>query len=265
MKYKNGDKVRIISNTGAARPFIAPIGTETFIVDDQLAGETWPYNVSGNGVDWCAVRESNIELVNDISNVIEVGDTITGSIKGRVYTVDKIDNVVYWCSFTNEYQEKITEYTVDKGKATLLAKASKGEVIGYELLKDLPGIPAGSKSAKMSKDTAMFYYPTSGAGNVEIKLSVVQADTTWFKPIYKPTEVKVSISKGRTVVIKDNEAHIKDVGALSKEAVGTLYGSLKQTSNVGGHKVSVKDATYQVGCQEFTKADIELVYKELSK
>jgi len=62
-KFKVGDRVRIVNNNGAARSYIAPIGSETFIIEIDKGGK-WPITVEGNGVNWCAIEYSNIELVN---------------------------------------------------------------------------------------------------------------------------------------------------------------------------------------------------------
>jgi hypothetical protein len=272
-KFKIGDRVRILNSTGAARKPIADNGTETVIVE-KLGTGTWPYAVEGNGVGWCAVLESNIELVNNMSKEIEVGDVVKiaktsqfnrgfdnnpTDTEGTVTSTTNMGTLNYrvkWPAGDNTYAEHDLVLVRKKGSK------STEEVIAYELIKPLPGIPVGTKSETITTRGNKIHKFSVGDNSNAFNETQI-ADVTFFKPIYKPKEVVITVSGNRKVTILNGVADIKGIGTLKKEHVEELYKSLQQSTKVGGFKVTVKDATYSVGCQDFTKQDIESVYKAI--
>lgn len=211
-------------------------------------------------------------LNNQMEEAIEVGDIVeilkiqSSRLNLKTeYVVHKVDkNTIYIRHPNNDTWANI-DWRFDIKNIKLISKANKQEIIGYELLKDLPGIPAGTKYTEENNEkgwfnaNGLFYYQ-------RLPLSQVQ-DTTWFKPIYEPKEVVVKISKGREVKVYSTHIEIQVEGrenSIFKKDIEKLYKLLTAGNKLETTGDSVWDITievFKVGCQEFTKEDIEVVYQ----
>lgn len=190
--------------------------------------------------------------MNTFNEIIEVGDTI-GSLKyleGTKGVVVKIEDGKYFIG-----KKAHEHYTF--AKARLISKSVKQDIVGYELLKDLPGIPAGTKSTLRQGGC---YFTHSIEGSINFKEQQLQ-DTTWFKPIYKAKEVVVKISGGREVTVADN--NIKMIGGSFDLFHFNSVRDFIINGNMIVNGFSIKHHSVTVGCQEFTKQDIELVYQAI--
>ncbi len=178
-------------------------------------------------------------------------------VKGNIDTTHKIvykvtDRLVFYSERDYDYIESLT----------LVSKAMKQEVIGYELLKDLPGIPKGTKST-----------PFLGLGRGGVTFSAIGyfnvtdlqlQDTTWFKPIYKAKDVVVKISGRREVKITADKVDFDGVEFCTFNQINNIYAAVSNRHIATGIKSYPFQITaFKIGCQEFTKEDIEAVYKAI--
>ena len=69
----------------------------------------------------------------------------------------------------------------------------------------------------------------------------------------------------REVKLENKTAYLVEVDSISFAQVELLHSSLNIKSKVGKFDVSMISATIKVGCQEFTKEDIELVSKAIQQ
>ena len=209
---------------------------------------------NGNPYKWFFIWR-DIELVEDINQEIEVGDIIQGNISGRIERVTKITSNFYYYGSTDDNR-------IGKDLATLISKANKQEVIVYELLKDLPGIPAGTKNNGRAKEGN---YNFSSAGNTLIFTSKDVQDTTWFKPIYKAKEVVVKISGDREVAIKDNKIMLDSKEGVSLDQFKNIrsFFTEKRTTNTWAMNYPLVVTQIKIGCQLVNGEDVELIHQAI--
>lgn len=221
--------------------------------------------VSLDGFANSRTREITIQdILNNMKEVIEVGDVVEYK-DSNMFGVHKYEVT----RITDSYFTFKEGGTGTKENYKLHRKANKQEIIGYELLKDLPGIPAGTKSTPFmgkGRGGVVFVGTTSFDASDELL-----QDTTWFKPIYKTKEVIVSISGGREVKITTDTTTIRVNGIknnifnkdiMKLHTMLNLKSVLETTSD---NKWPIVITAFKIGCQEFTKEDIELVYQEITK
>lgn len=220
---------------------------------------------------------------------IEVGDIVRGAHdhSGDDNTNGKVVGVFKGgISYTNNNPgyRVIDENTWDivntkiesKAYIHIKPKMNKGKLIGYKLLKDTPEYDKGEifvKSTKFREDGDYEYQPkssldTEDEGMYYYGKSKVENRLDWFEPVYASAEVTVKISKSREVKLVDKkvlfEGDLKGEGASFAEVEG-IYKMLN-TSTLVSTKVKVypfEILTFKIGCQEFSKKDIELVYKAI--
>ena len=195
--------------------------------------------------------------VNQVEEIIEVGDTVEFKDTGKLFLVRRIiDSNTFKASTINNNVAELYEVECLVSDNRLVSKAKKQEIVGYELLKDLPGIPAGSKTIKKGK--AYYYF----GDDLQYRTKDLQ-DTTWFKPIYKVKEVVVKISENREVKLTDKRVILPGVGGISLEDLDELVRHFNIPNKEGRFSVTI--TRFRIGCQEFTKRDIELVYQATQK
>ncbi len=232
--FKKGDKVKYSDGQDS---------DDKMIVDRQEGNSVY-YQRGG----WDNAKD--LELVENMNQEIEVGDIINGGFGDlEVLSVNKeqADIKVDYKRLDNN--NKDWGYFTSKD---IKSKANKQEIVGYELLKDLPGIPAGTKKMLAGYDSIDFNQFTF---NEELK------DTTWFKPIYKAKEVVVKISKGREARINRSQVELVGFGLVSPQEFKDFYEKDLAMTMLGKWTISYNNV--QVGCQEFTKEDIQLVYQAI--
>jgi len=210
---------------------------------------------------------------NQMKEVIEVGDVVevirnTGNLadftgkKGKVTRVP--DNISV--NYVVEVAPSDTR-CFSKDELKLVSKGSKQEIIGYELLKDLPGIPAGKKSRKSAAGGEVFGEKDS---NVFFPTSTQLQDTTWFKPIYKAKDITLKFSKYNATLSKEYGLVFTDNERLSFTEVQKLVKVLANREGktvAGSYDVVIKQElkSVSVGCKLFTPKDIELVTKAVQE
>ena len=248
MKFKVGDKVRVLELNSAP----LEVGTITEV-------RTTPNNINENYTvytpdkkDYWYYKEHMLELVENMNQEIEVGDKVKyndGDVfSGKGYRVVKSisGNDIY-------YQEGGFDKLKD---LKVFEKANKQEIVGYELLKDLPGIQ-GNKVFQAFSDTLNIQGPF---GEYKFTKELLE-DNTWFKPIYKAKEIVVKISKGREVTIKDNKVILKH-NQLSFHDI-TVLNNLLNPPVVVASEFKVSVSGLNVGCQSFDAEDIKKVYQAI--
>lgn len=200
-------------------------------------------------------------LSNQTRRVIEVGDIVevlesNGSDlnpgeKVQVTRVGKTEIVV-----TGDWY-----FARDSGQLKLVSKANKQEIIGYELLKDLPFMKSGTIFQSGNKKV---YAADDTQGNrLNYKVEALQ-DTAWFKPIYKAKEVELKFSKYAAMLSKEHGLVFTDNERISFTA---LVGLLKTLQVNGFHtsvntyevKYKMEVTEVEVGCKKFDKKDVEIV------
>ena len=224
---------------------------------------------AGEDTRFIRITIQDILTAQTMEEVIEVGDTISsikylGGIQG---VVTRIANDKYYIG-TREDQY----YTFDQAK--LVSKAmKKEEIIGYELLKDLPGIPAGTKSSPYmgkSRESVVFEYKTKLYHSTEEELD----DRNWFKPLYKPSQIQLAISDNkhgqRTATITSTEVRLDYGDAGNRTSTTVKHVELVQIYDVllmkmSSNSYSITFNSVQVGCQEFSRQDIEQMYKAVQE
>ena len=198
--------------------------------------------------------------------VIEVGDIVkivqsykcgtnakVLGIEGNKYNLEH-DNII---ESTGNFE---TTNGFNLADIKLVSKGSKQEVVGYELLKDLPGIPTGTKSNYRTGNGVSFTGTNAQCTYTHSQLS----DTTWFKPIYKAKEVIVKISKERDVIVSADRVQLSnDKEFVTKQQLLAIKEcvELKRTFKTGIIPYPLEILVIKIGCQEFTREDIALVYK----
>jgi hypothetical protein len=215
--------------------------------------------------DEMKINSASFKLNHKMNNMFEVGDLVQTTFGPSQRLITRIGKVGSDGNYKVYYQNSGQEDWGWASNYTLVSKAKKGEITGYKLLKDLPGIKAGKVSDVLRKDEAAFYFPGMGSGSILIKADKL-LDTEWFEPMYKPTETILKISENREVLIEKDKATIKGVDSMSLLEVKYLYDVLNPVNKLGKHTMTItQDSKVKVGCQTFTKQDINTVYNSLSK
>lgn len=183
-----------------------------------------------------------------MKQLINVGDILHHGMLNKDYTVDGVnDKGQVRLAEYNGWNEPewIENYMIVKTKAV------KQEISGYELLKNLPGISAGTKSNEYNGRKAFFTNYTAQYPDLN--------DTTWFKPIYKAKETIVRISNGN-VIITDNKVTLGS-NTVTFYDITKVNNLLNPPVKIDVFKVNIEAVS--IGCQTFLKHDIELVYKAI--
>lgn len=172
-------------------------------------------------------------------------------------------------TFNNSYFTEITIQDI------LNAQPMKAEIVGYELLKDLPGIPAYTKSSPYvgkGRGGVLFEYNSKIYSASDNEL----ADTSWFKPIYKVADQLLKLSNNREAKVTKQGIGIYNTLSKSNIPIGTMdtktlikiftdFGMINKKVYEG---MEVYPLTLKVGCQDFNEKDMEDIFnavQELSK
>jgi hypothetical protein len=213
----------------------------------------------------------------------QVGDIYNAGLPDNDWKITDIDDNYVYVLQTKSQRLKgdpiskkgFTESFKDPGNRKLIKKAEVKELIAYELVKDLPGIKAGQKSVAIHKDGATFHYDTLGAGGIIIPTRELQ-DITWFKPLYKSTEVVVEISEGRKVTIENKLVKFGSGSSLALLGEGMSFDEFKgfrtyigelnrNTISTARKRYPLVILTFKIGCQEFNKEDITIIDRAITK
>ena len=208
------------------------------------------------------------DILNNMKEVIEVGDIVTLStpIYGDKYEVLTIDG-------DNIKVKNIVDGSISSGLLRtnkLVSKGKKKEIIGYETVVDLPGIPKGSKTVNYNKPFYGFKHNISNylTPNVTFHEDAIQ-DTKFFKPIYKQDALELKFSKYTATLSKENGLVFSDGDKLVYKDLQNLLKSLNITFTVAGYKTTVAGiSNLQVGCKSFNEEDIKIIsgaIKQLDK
>lgn len=139
------------------------------------------------------------------------------------------------------------------------------KVIGYKLLKDLPGIPAGTTTqvGTISQDGSALLLADKYSSRYTKELF---EDTTWFEPIYEEEKVVVELSNGKatiegnTVTVRVNH---QPPLTLDFPRLKDFHHQLTSIDSLGGYAITIP--SFLVGCQTFTMEDLEKVLKAIPK
>jgi hypothetical protein len=157
-------------------------------------------------------------------------------------------------------------------KIKLVSKGKKKEIVGYETVVDLPGIPKGSKSEqKLAAISGGYTYKFAKAQGANTFHETEVVDTKFFKPIYKSDAIEIKFSKYTATLSKEHGLVFTDGEKLPlKEVEKILRMAAKPTVSLG--KVDKFDividftvTTVKVGCKSFTPEDVALVQGALKK
>lgn len=174
----------------------------------------------------------------------------------------------------NHFRDSVkTEITIADIVGTKVAPAivapevpAGHEIVGYVLLKELPGIPAGIQTTE--KNNVGFRFACGEVGNTFTTAQL--ADRNWFKPITKAkiTTVDISAEAGKSVkrrAFVTNE-YIDLAGErLSHEGMKEIHDTMmaysKSLSRANKTKVfPVVIESISVGCQTLTRNDVKLLW-----
>jgi hypothetical protein len=142
----------------------------------------------------------------------------------------------------------------------LTKKGSKGKIIGYKLLKDMPNLKVGSVSKQSGTNSEFELTIPNPKGSKIWSFSTEEikgAGSEWFEPIYepiKPTEVKVKTNAGE-VTVNAKHLSLKGETPVSIPNATRILGSIKAYGNTT-EAGAVKIETFKVGCKTFSVSDI---------
>jgi hypothetical protein len=211
--------------------------------------------------------EHDITLVSkgNKMNVFEKGDSVTYKDPNDGTRVKGVDHVtgsgddahVYYVGGGFDYAKEL--------KIVTKAKSTTKEVVGYESVVDLPGIPKGSKtSTYYSNGNGSFKNPNGKTTDITYGPEQF-ADTKFFKPIYKSDEIVLKMGKHTATLSKDKGLVFSDGESLpfadAVRLVGTLKSNNVKVGTFGNYGVTV-DVEYKnikVGCKSFTPTHVSMV------
>jgi hypothetical protein len=217
-----------------------------------------PETAQGLKTNW-GIDGFDLVTESKMKQEIEVGDII----KSKGYTTE----------YTVSGEKEGEGYLLAGGtgwiayeSAVLVSKKAKQEIIGYELLKDLPVISAGAKGVikngkvEFAKGAYTFDY-TFTQGHCD-------TNTEWFKPIYKAKEVVVKISKNREVKLDkaaDKVSFGDGVEYCSFSQFNDIYLKITKTDRAHTYRMpyAIEILNFKLGCQEFTREDVNLIQKAI--
>lgn len=210
------------------------------------------------------------DILNNMKEVIEVGDVVTYIEQAKYgYDTKVVERLgssagqpaIYYVGGGFDYTKDLK----------LVSKAKKKEIIGYETVVDLPGIPKRSK----------FNYPTFKAnqdgkyyleGNVTSKYYELAelSDTKFFKPIYKQDTLEIKFSKYTATLSKEHGLVFTDGEKMPFTVLLQLVKDAQVSFKLGkyaGFEVTgeVELKSIKVGCKSFTAADVKLVSDSIKK
>lgn len=203
-------------------------------------------------------RKLHIKTVKMNKYNLVVGTKIT--LDWGTWTVGKVNatGVNLYQSMNTSGNVEIYEWSfdalnegIDSGKYSI-KQPVKQEIIGYELLKDLPDIPAGLKSIKKSASGWSFENLAYQIYFTEKQIK----DTTWFKPIYKKKEIELVISSNRKIVVSFDLIHIVGHDTLTYKQFDDIFAYMFPTTKFKS-KYIMSAELINVGCQTYTKKDIQ--------
>jgi len=201
-------------------------------------------------------------------NSIEPDTTFTGGYsKGKLisYGSKVYNDEVYILTDTRRYTG-YNYYMIKESILLELERREKGEIIGYNLVKE------EYREVAMKLATV----PKFGSldGSCDFKISSIAFDNIkaagvldlWFEPVYKKKETVIKDSQGREakvykngLVVADGKLPIQD---LEKIRDCVLFSTLTVGSN--DWNVSLKSATFDIGCwKDVTLGDINLAIKAI--
>ena len=209
------------------------------------------------------ILKDNMEKIIEVGDVVEILDTQSSGLqKGHHYAVSGIDvNGVIRIKSLKPGEN--FSWSFDPPAVKLVLKANKKEIIGYETVVDLPGIPKGSKSNSYNKPFYGFTHTLVGylTPNTTFHEEAVQ-DTKFFKPIYKQDAIEVKFSKYTATLSKENGLVFSDGEKITYTNLNTLIKELAKTKkSLGkyeGHETyfDYTVTSVKVGCKIFTPDDV---------
>lgn len=208
---------------------------------------------------YCASNNQAItiqQILDAQKPVFEVGDIVKNKGTDTEYVVDAVQGEnINMVGFPGIWVPGSAHYLIRKAK-------QQQEIIGYELLKDLPGIPAGSKSVEGLSVFGYTFKSNNGAHVAHFDGLQVK-ETTWFKPLYKPVNTVLKISGGRKVTVESKKVVLEDGAEFcSTQQLGDIYEAVKTRLLPTGKKsYDLEILTFKLGCHVFTKEDIVAVYQ----
>ncbi len=247
--------------------------TWQYSITPQYLNKPWLYSNFGRlyygGLKEVDYKEITIQdILNNMKEVIEVGDIVEilsgayrAKSKGIVITPpteirkDRIA-INHLDSNGSLTSDSYTHYSIKSLK--LVSKGKKKEIIGYETVIDLPGIPKGSKSKPAGAFNNAHSFGIHTYKEVELQ------DTKFFKPIYKQDAIEVKFSKYTATLSKESGLVFSDGEKLSYDQVKQLLGGLSGEVNLpkaGQYKVafSYEVKAVVVGCKSFNTKDVQVI------
>lgn len=249
-------------------------GDETITKIDAAKGDLW---LSGSG--WWSIRFTNehvdkgkwkiVSQVSKMNNKIEVGDTVEFNRRTHIVTrlgkEEPDGGVKIYYNIDNDKEDwGYSSYY------TLVSKAKQNmkEVIGYNIKSEYQSeveIIAKTLSTHSRNVTLgagqQVWMPAEGVADKAKKLGVLDL---WFEPVYKSSEVVVSLSKSRIATITSKTICTITLADVSKflvhsDAISRVLTSLNGLASIAGYKPKFKE--FELGCQTFTINDLQAVDK----
>lgn len=213
---------------------------------------------------------------NNMSEEIEVGDIVvlkSYPTEGKYEVVGFKNKDYAYVTIVGKPHNGI-DWNPTNG-LLLVSKGKKKEVVGYETVVDLPGIPKGTKSTKITQSgsfgTHDYKFEDDNSKTVVLYTTKQLQDTKFFKPIYKQDAIELVFSKHKATLSKEAGLVFSDRESLDYKSLGKLLIKLDSTvTNVGKFGkfevlLDVEVKSIQVGCKTFTTKDLKLVTDAFKK
>ena len=246
MKFKRGDKVRII-NARLSQLAVDSIHTISSLLYNNIIV------IVNNNKYWCFTT-LDVELVEEYSENkynIEAGDTINDITVSYVNSTGIVFNELNKKEYEHNWRLVISHIESGNWKFTSRVDKNKCTITGYKLLRDTPDFKAG------------YVFDTDSDGGINMSFkraaSYPANNPEWFEPIYKkvkPKEVfvctlagKVKVSNGLLSITGEYRAiNIDDFQKASKLITDCVYNTTHS---------DIKVETFKVGCKVFHVDDIK--------